>query len=253
MAAYTFPGIEAYDETNNLGPNLGEYYNTQLNNLGVPGLQKTVQTFKDQTYHVGDLLSNLTKDISARTKGSLTSQAQADRMSAVEGGALRDQLSRLGVASQPATDALTSALGLADKSTGFYEQDRASRLSVILDKIHRGQAITDQEKSFAHSASLANANKLDINSALEAWMNGNKGSSGHGNASALDSPNYVGTNAPGTPVYTQNWDNGNGFHLPQFDLKKGLGNLFNFSVNPGRSLGDMLYGGASKLYKKYHP
>lgn len=140
------PSASPYDSVlGNIGPNLSDYYQKQLTTLGVPDLQKTVQTFKDQTAQVQGNLDNLTEDINARTRGSLTSQAQADRMNTVEGGVLRNQLSKLGTAAQPATDALSAALNTANTATGFYGQDQKNQLTVLMDKIQRGEKLTDEE------------------------------------------------------------------------------------------------------------
>jgi len=148
------------------GPSLSEFYNKQLESLGVPGLQKTVQTFKDQTAGVNGLLNNLTEDISARTRGSLTSSAQNDRMNAVEGGVLRNQLSKLGAGAQPAIDALNTALGTADKMTGFFSKDKEEKLSILMDKIHRGQALSDREWQQASDlAKMAQQHKYALSEA----------------------------------------------------------------------------------------
>lgn len=192
------PSSDPYAAAENQ-PSISDFYTNELNTLGVPDLQKTVQTFKDQTSQVNDQLNNLTADINARTTGTLTSQAQADRMNTVEGGVLRNQLAKLGTSAQPATDALSNALDTAKTMAGFFTTDQQNQMSVIMDKIKRGQALTDQEttqandlaKIAAQAKATAAANPpLDLNSFFQ-WLQqngyGGSGTGGGSTAPSLDS------------------------------------------------------------------
>lgn len=211
---FSNPGNEYNGIGDSLGPNLSAFYNSQLEKLGVPGLQRTVQTFKDQTGAVNNQLNNLSEDINARTRGSLTSQAQADRMNTVEGGVLRNQLAKLGTGAQPAIDALNTALGTADKMTGFFGQDKQSQLNILMDKIHRGQALSDREWQQAsdlskmakqHEYNMAEKSGsgnpgMDIQGAIDSWMKmmgmGNSSGGSTGDISSFFPSNPGSSNTP---------------------------------------------------------
>lgn len=144
------------------------------NERGVGGLQNAINLFQSQISGTKGLLDRLPENLAQRTQGTFTTQALLDRQNAVEGGALRTQLSRLsaglepvvqayGLASQDIEQLLGATQAQQAKELSPYEKrldtlsDRYSRevtgftfnkeneLNVLLDKLQRERELNDRE------------------------------------------------------------------------------------------------------------
>lgn len=161
---------------------------------GVGELQNAINLFQNQISGTKGLLDRLPENLNQRTQGTFTTQALLDRQNAVEGGALRTQLSRLAAGLEPVTQAYSLAsqdigqlLGATQaqqqKELSPYEKrlesmgDQFSReitgftfnkeneLNVLMDKLkrerelndrewQRAQQLAQQEKQFAYQKYL---------------------------------------------------------------------------------------------------
>lgn len=141
---------------------------------GIPELQKQRQVFNTQIYGVKNMLDRLDEDVTSRTAGTMTTDAQRRRMIGAEGADLNNQLGRLGTGLQPIADMYgqaseqvgnllnlnvqqqerelspvtmrINALGerFAREITGF-DNTRQQELNSILDKLNRERALADRE------------------------------------------------------------------------------------------------------------
>lgn len=166
--------FKQYEKTLAGQEKLTDAYERLKTKAGVPDLQKQLDIYKGEIYKVKDLLDRLDEDITARTKGTFTNEAQRNRQIAAEGEPLRTSLSRLGTAATPYMERLSSAmnevgtmLGLtreeqakqlkplelrinattdrfAREITGF-NQSKTNELNALLDKITRGRELADRE------------------------------------------------------------------------------------------------------------
>ena len=170
-------------------------YNRLQTEAGIPELGQQAQTFKNEIYKTKGLLDRLQEDITTRTKGTLTNEAQVNRLNAYEGGNLRTQLGRLGTGLEPVADMLRSAnesvgtqltlntqqqdrelegvkLRINSISDRFareisgYSMERESTLDGLLDKLQRERVLADrdwqlaqqlaaEERDFSRQKSLA--------------------------------------------------------------------------------------------------
>lgn len=146
---------------------------------GIPELSKTIGGFKTQIANVQNMINQLNDNITERTKGTFTSEAQRQRQVAAEQDPLTKQLSSFGIAMQPYTEQLSAAqqgiatkLGLisADQQKQLQPlimqidtlSDRFSReitgyttastneFNALIAKIQRQQQLTDQETARAN-------------------------------------------------------------------------------------------------------
>ncbi len=141
---------------------------------GLPELQKQRDVFNTQIYGVKNMLDRLDEDVTSRTQGTITTEAQRRRMVGAEGETLNNQLGRLGTGLQPVADLYNQAssqvgtlLGLTQEQnqlelsplnmrinalgdrfareiTGF-DNTRQTELNTILDKLTRERALADRE------------------------------------------------------------------------------------------------------------
>jgi hypothetical protein len=153
---------------------LTDAYGRLKSEAGIPDLQKQVDVYKGEIYKVKDLLDRLDEDITARTKGTFTSESQRNRQVAAEGDPLRTSLSRLGTAATPFMERLSSAMSEVGTMLGLtreeqakeleplklrinastdrfareisgFEKGKESELTGLLDKITRGRELADRE------------------------------------------------------------------------------------------------------------
>jgi hypothetical protein len=155
-------------------------YSRLQNEAGIPGLSEAAQGFKNEIYKVKDRLDRLSEDVTARTSGTLTTEAQRSRLETAEAAPLETNLSRLGTGLAPISDMLTSANqsvstqmelqadqqerelepiklrinAISDKFareiTGFTA-NRELELTGILDKLERDRELSDREWELAQT------------------------------------------------------------------------------------------------------
>lgn len=155
-------------------------YNRLQNEAGIPGLSEAAQGFKNEIYKVKDRLDRLGEDVTARTSGTLTTEAQRNRLQTAEAEPLQTNLSRLGTGLAPISDMLSSAtqsvstqMGLqtdqqerelepvklrinaisdkfAREITGFTS-NRELELTGVLDKLKRDRELSDRDWELAQT------------------------------------------------------------------------------------------------------
>ncbi len=167
-------------------PKLTDIYSGLLTEQGIPGLQKSVTTVTGEIANIKDLIDRLEQDVTARTSGTLTTEAQRRRQIAAEREPLSSSLGRLATGLTPTVEALKTAredvgtrLSLTSaeqtkelepdrmriavvsdrfaRETTGYTQDRQDSLSLLLQKIQRDQALSDRE--WAAAQDLAKSEK----------------------------------------------------------------------------------------------
>lgn len=144
------------------------------NERGLGELQSNINLFNTQIADTKGLLDRLPENLRQRTAGTFTTQSVLDRQNAVEGGALRTQLSRLAAGLEPVTKAYELASGdvgqlleatnqqytrellpfterfgflsdrFAREVTG-YKENSERELNVLLDKLQRERELSDRE------------------------------------------------------------------------------------------------------------
>lgn len=163
-----------YTTTLNKQEKLPVLYQRLNSELGIPELNKQASVFKDQIYNTKDLLDRLDEDITTRTAGTFTNDAQRRRIVASEAQPLETTLSRLGNGLAPISDMITSAQNqlstllplnvqqqskelqpiemqinaagdrFAREITGFTSS-KQSELSALMDKLQRDRELADRE------------------------------------------------------------------------------------------------------------
>lgn len=89
-------------------------FNRARQEEGIDDIKGSIGTFNTQVSSVKSLLDSLDEDISSRTRGSFTTDAQRNRMVASEGGSLNTQLGRLGSGLEP----LISSWNMSNQAVG---------------------------------------------------------------------------------------------------------------------------------------
>jgi hypothetical protein len=134
---------------------LTDAYGRLKTEAGIPDLQKQVDVYKTEIYKVKDLLDRLDEDITSRTRGTFTSEAQRNRQVAAEGDPLRTSLSRLGTAATPYMERLSSAMSEVGTMLGLTKDEQTKELEPIKMRIN---ATTDR---FAREITGFNQSKTD--------------------------------------------------------------------------------------------
>lgn len=201
-----------YTTASNAQEKLPDLYKRLQTEAGIPELSNQLQVYKDQIYRTKDLLDRLDEDVTSRTQGTLTSEAQRNRIIASEANPLETQLSRLGTGMQPISDQLTGAQGqlsallplymqqqekeldpikmqinslsdrFARELTGFTTQ-RENTLNALMDGITRGRQLDDAQlaeaqKLAAEEREFARQRALAAQAASYQIGNGGAGASG---------------------------------------------------------------------------
>lgn len=159
-------------------PTSVDFYNTQLEKAGIPGLQKSASTLQQQIFDTEDALRRIEPDVAATTGNSIVTEAQRRGMVAAKQKPLNENLNVLGTAlgrvssavQQGKSDVLTltglnsqdqaklvdaykTKLQLAttqgDRALQAFSQDISRTLDVTLAKIHRGEQVSDIEAANA--------------------------------------------------------------------------------------------------------
>ena len=112
---------------------------------GVGGLRGQLEAIRGQVFNVRDLLNNLERDITERTKGALVSESQKRRQIAAEGEPLRTQLSNLVSGSELASTQLSEALDNISRDMTGFTSDKELQLNALLEKITSGRNILGNE------------------------------------------------------------------------------------------------------------
>lgn len=153
-------------------------YNRLTSEAGIPQLTQAADVFKTQIYSVKDLLDRLNEDVTTRTSGTFTNEAQRNRQIAAEGDPLRTSLARLGTGLEPIAEMLNSARGevgnmlnltvqqqgkemqpiqmriealgdrFAREITGF-NNDKENMLTALMDKLQRERELSDRDWQLA--------------------------------------------------------------------------------------------------------
>lgn len=102
---------------------------------GVPELSKTIGGFKGQIADLQGMISSLDDNITERTKGTFTSEAQRNRMVAYEGEDLNKQLGAVGTAMSPFTEQLSAAQSNIATMLGLTQADQQKELQPLIMQI----------------------------------------------------------------------------------------------------------------------
>jgi hypothetical protein len=114
---------------------LGDAFTRLQTEQGVPELQETIGGFKGEIYKIKDLIDRLDEDITSRTSGTLTSEAQRRRQVAAEEEPLARTMSRLGTAAEPFVEQLNSTQQLIATQLGLVSQDQQKELQPLILRI----------------------------------------------------------------------------------------------------------------------
>ena len=141
---------------------------------GVPQLQAQMQAFTEQMANIQKMISDLDTNVTERTKGTFTTEAQRQRQVAAEQVPLTKSLRDIGIAEAPVAQALSSAqqniatrLGLISedqkkqlqplimqidslsdrfsREINMYNSEKETTLTALLDKLQRQRQLDDRE------------------------------------------------------------------------------------------------------------
>lgn len=158
-----------------------DFYTAISKAQGIPAMQDTAKTLQGQIYNTEDALGKIPQDVGATTGNSLVTQAQRNGIINAKSQPLQDTLTKQSTAYGRASDAVTQAkadaMGLTTlNSQGVQQmgdvyktgitvaQDNAARemtgfttdlqntLNISLQKIARGEAISDENAKMAFDA-----------------------------------------------------------------------------------------------------
>lgn len=120
---------------------------------GLPQLQEQGNVIKGEIYNVKGLLDRLDENIASRTEGTLTTSAQRDRMSAAEGGQLRDTLGRLATGYEPISNMIQQASTDIAQEISLLSEDQKREAEPLIMRINA------QSDRFAREISGFNTDK----------------------------------------------------------------------------------------------
>lgn len=140
----------------------GNTFDTQN---GIPQLQKNIQGYKDQITSLQGTLNQLSANVTARAKGSLTNNAQVSRSITAEATPLQTNLNAAGIALAPMESSYatletnkTNQLALlrdnqAREETGYTTSNQAT-LTALLDKLTTQRTLDAKEIDQANALAL---------------------------------------------------------------------------------------------------
>ena len=168
-------GLFKQYETKSAGQEkMADAYTRLSGEAGLPDVQKQLDIYKGNIYQIQGLLDELDKNVTERTTGTLTSEAQRQRQIAYEATPLQANLAKLGTAAAPLREQLTSTQQTIATQLGLQSQDqlkelqplimridatsdrfsreitgyttsKQNELSIMLEKLQRSQALDDAE------------------------------------------------------------------------------------------------------------
>lgn len=115
---------------------LGDAYNRLSQQNGLPDMQQGIATFKGQIYNLKNLLNNLDQNVSDRTNGTFTTEAQREHQVAAEGVPLQTQLTGLGNALEPLTETYNTAQQSVQNQLNWESQDQQKQLQPMQMQIN---------------------------------------------------------------------------------------------------------------------
>lgn len=155
-------------------------YSRLKGELGIPGLQQTFGQVQGEIFKVKDMLDRLDENVTSRSLGTMTTEAQRQRAIAAEGDPMRNNLGRLATGLEPVAQALSGAQGelsnmmtlgseqqereleplkmrinslsdrFAREMTGFSE-GKQTTLDALVDKVERERFLSDRDWELAQS------------------------------------------------------------------------------------------------------
>jgi hypothetical protein len=129
-------------------------YTGMQEKAGIPGLQSTVQGYETQISNVQNLLNQLEGNINERTKGTMTTEAQRQRMLASEQTPLRNQLGVLGQALAPAEQALSTAQSTVKDQLDVYLNAIQNQQALTMEQMREASTLAQQEQQFENQKQL---------------------------------------------------------------------------------------------------
>lgn len=150
--------FEKYGQQIATQESLPSAYTRLTTEAGVPQLQTDIQKYKQNIYNVQGLLDRLEEDVTGRTTGTLTTEAQRRRQIAAEGAPLVSELGRLTTGLQPLTEQLSTATGNVATQLGLISQQETRELLPIQARI---SAFSDAAAREVSLFSLDRQNELD--------------------------------------------------------------------------------------------
>lgn len=163
-----------YQQTISGQESLTSAYDRLKNELKIPELQQTSSAIQSEIFKVKNLLNNLDQNVTDRTRGTLTTEAQRQRMGAYEAQPLQKNLGTLSTSLEPIMQNLSGAnqqvqtllqlqrsdqdrqlkplemqiSSLSDRFarelTGF-SNSKTTELNALVDKINRDRELSDRE------------------------------------------------------------------------------------------------------------
>jgi murein DD-endopeptidase MepM/ murein hydrolase activator NlpD len=112
-------------------------YDRLTKEAGLDTLGESISTFKNQLYKVKQQLSDLDTNVTDRTKGSFTTEAQRQRQVTAEGVPLNKAISDLGMALQPQLEAFTAGSNMVNTKIGLLSEDQKRQLEPIKLELDR--------------------------------------------------------------------------------------------------------------------
>lgn len=136
--------FKQFDTARQTQESLPAMYQRLRGELGIPQLQQTFGGVSSEITRTKDLLDRLDEDVTARSLGTLTTEAQRRAMIASEGDPLRTNIGRLGSGLEPIAQALSAAQGELSNQVqlGSQQQEREldplkARISAVSDRFAR--------------------------------------------------------------------------------------------------------------------
>jgi hypothetical protein len=129
---------------------------------GVPELSKTISGFKTQIAGVQNMINQLNDNITQRTQGTFTNEAQRQRQVAAEQAPLTKQLGEFGLAMTPFTEQMSAAQQSIATQLGLVSADQQKELQPLVmqidslsDRFAREMTGYTQSKTLEFNALLA--------------------------------------------------------------------------------------------------
>jgi len=144
-----------YDELAKAQPSTLDFMKKTDEELGLPQQQKIAGTVREQIYSLEDQLKRVAPNVDATTKQSLVTQAQRENMINAAQRPIQENLATQATNLGRITEGITALQDRSARLTAGFTADRESTLNLALQKIQRGEQLSDIEIQQAFAAKQA--------------------------------------------------------------------------------------------------
>jgi len=141
-----------YDELATKQPSTVDFIKNTEESLGIPQQQKAASSLRDQLYSLEDSLKRVAPNVAATTKNSFVTQAQRENMIGAAQKPIIENYNITATNLGRVTEGITALQDREARLTSAFTADKQTALTLAIEKLQRGEKLTDDETARAYDA-----------------------------------------------------------------------------------------------------